>query len=308
VGEANETPEDGGPQRPAVSRSFVVASRILLLLVAAGALVAAVAIGLRGRGGGQSHATARYVCPMHPEVRAAAPGLCPICRMALEPLSGSAAADPTSRSQMAGMADLTAVENVRKHKIFDVMRRHSLLFNLRELRGPAWVEDDHAVTAIFYNDQIEALDADEPGSLSLTQAPQATFAVRRTADAAIPWDRSTSRIRFRFVTQAGGRAAPPPRPGQVGWLELSRKVRDVAGVAASAVMQSPEGPYVLVPGAGFSFEKRHIEIGETFLKQGFAVVLSGLRLHDVVVSKATFFVDADRRLGNRAGEAGWAAP
>ena len=68
--------------------------------------------------------------------------------------------------------------------------------------------------------------------------------------------------------------------------------------ALSPVLQSPEGPYVLAwSGHDYTFEKRPIEIGETFLKQGFAVVLSGLQPNDRVVARATFFVDADRRLG-----------
>ncbi|MGH9394758.1 MAG: heavy metal-binding domain-containing protein, partial [Terriglobales bacterium] len=31
-------------------------------------------------------AAGTYTCPMHPEVRQAGPGACPICGMALEPL------------------------------------------------------------------------------------------------------------------------------------------------------------------------------------------------------------------------------
>ncbi|HEY3592476.1 MAG TPA: hypothetical protein VGL13_01325, partial [Polyangiaceae bacterium] len=89
----------------------------------------------------------------------------------------------------------------------------------------------------------------------------------------------------------------------VGWVELSRKARDVLAVPASAVLQSPDGPYVLAwTGTGYQFEKRSIEIGETFTKYGFAVVLSGLRANERVVSKAAFFLDAERRLANRATE------
>ncbi len=45
-------------------------------------------------------AGAVYTCPMHPEMRAAAPGDCPICGMRLEPLAGEAGPDPE-------IADLT---------------------------------------------------------------------------------------------------------------------------------------------------------------------------------------------------------
>ncbi|MDO8534761.1 MAG: YHS domain-containing protein, partial [Xanthobacteraceae bacterium] len=35
-----------------------------------------------------------YTCPMHPEIKQAGPGACPICGMALEPLLATAAAGP----------------------------------------------------------------------------------------------------------------------------------------------------------------------------------------------------------------------
>jgi hypothetical protein len=58
-------------------------------------------------------------------------------------------------------------------------------------------------------------------------------------------------------------------------------------------------------GVGFAFAKRPIEIGETFLRQGFAVVLSGLRVNERVVGRATFFLEADRRAREPApGKAG----
>src|SRR5262245_60677233 len=44
----------------------------------------------QGRGPARPVAGAReYTCPMHPEVRATSPGACPLCGMALEPVSVS---------------------------------------------------------------------------------------------------------------------------------------------------------------------------------------------------------------------------
>ena len=309
VGDSGETPKGPGPgpglEAPVGPQSIVVAVRVLLLLLAAGAVMVAVAMGIDRPSTANSRD--RYVCPMHPDVRAAKAGSCPICGMALEPTGGDPAAGSMTRREMQGMADITAVENVRKHRIIDFVRTRSLLFDSRDLRGPAWVDSDGVVTAVFYNDQIQALLADEPGSFFLTRTPKITFAVRRTADPVVSWDRSTSRIRFKIDAGRAGKAAVPLQPGQVGWMELGRRTRDVLAVPAAAIVQSPEGPYVLEP-VGDGFHKRPIEIGETFLKQGFAVVLSGLGVHDRVVSKATFFLDADRRLGSRAGEGGWGAP
>ena len=258
--------EPGG--EAAGSASLVVGLRVFLLIAAACA--AAVAITVAVRGHDRADATIRYACPMHADVRAAAPGECPICRMALERVgfvAGSA-----RYLEAAGTVDLRAIDNVKKHNIVDFVRRHALLPVLRELRGPAWIDDDGTISAIFYNDQIDAMAPDEPAVFSPGDAPALTVTVRRCVDAPAAWDRSTSRIRFRAAKGAARFTA-----GEAGWLEVSPRPRQVLGVAASAVLQSPEGPYVLAwSGHDYTFVKRSIAIGETFFKQGLAVVLSGL--------------------------------
>jgi hypothetical protein len=270
------------------ARQLVLAIRVLLLLVAAGAAAVAVAV---GRQPSQASA-ARYICPMHPDVVANAPGECPVCRMALEPVRSDASTMDPTRAEMGNDSNLRAVENVRRHDVVDVVRTRSLLFDLRELRGPASTDDDGHLSAIFYNDQIAALDADEAGTFSSTADPKATVAVRRIPGAASPWDASTSRIRFE-VRDAGTAKSLPP--GTVGWIELARKQRQVLTVPASAVLQSKEGPYVLVFTDGLHIKKRPIQIGETFSGLGVSVVLSGLRPADRVIARATFFLDAERR-------------
>jgi hypothetical protein len=270
---------------------------VLLLLLAMGAVVVGVAIGIGGRSSSSGAAAALpYVCPMHAEVRSAQPGECPICRMALQKQAA------TSRLDLRYMTDVDAVENIRRHNILDFVKRRSLLFFLRELRGPAWVESDGTISAVFYTDQLEVLSGDEPGTFAPTAAPTSTLEVRRTADAPVRWDRSTSRIRFR----AAGAAAPPA--GQVGWLQLAPRPRQILTVAATAVLQDAQGPYVLAwTGHGFVFERRRIEVGETYSRDGFAAVLSGLKLNDRVVARAAFFVDADRRSSARE-QMTWEAP
>ena len=282
---------------------MIVALRLLLLAVAAAALAAALAIGVRGRG--DDHPAVRYACPMHPDVRAAGPGECAICRMALERVGKQAAA--SNRAAAAESADFAAVENVRRHNIVDFVRRRSLLVPARELRGPASVEPDGTVSALFYDDEVAALDAGETGIFSPTAAPRLALRVRRESGAGERWDGSTTRIRFRFIAPDHGRR--PSRALAVGWVELGPRPRQVLTVPASALLQSPEGPYVLAwTGAGFNFDKRPIAIGETFLKQGFAVVLSGLKVNERVVGRATFFLEADRRAAaDRAVETGWSS-
>jgi len=266
------------------SRRYLVASRLVLLLCATAAAAAGVSIALsQQRTGG-----AAYSCPMHPEVRSSGPGSCPICHMALETGATARAADD-------GSLDAIALANVSKHRIVEFVRKRSLLFDARELRAPAFVDADGTLTAVFYADQIDAIAPGERAAFSAGAGPAA--AVRRTADAPARWDGSTSRIRFR----SDGKRM---RPGQAGWIEVPRKAREVLTVPVSAVLQSPAGPYVLVPAGKDRFEKRAIEIGQTFAKQGFAVVISGLQQHEPVVARASFFIDAERRLASAAGDRG----
>ncbi|HEY7375860.1 MAG TPA: heavy metal-binding domain-containing protein [Polyangia bacterium] len=294
-----ERPGDAsGGDSAAGPRSLIVGLRVFLLIVAASAVVLAITIATGGRGRG-GDALIRYACPMHAEVRSAGPGECPICRMALEPIGFVPGAAGKPYQEAAGMVDLRAIDNVKKHNIIDFVRQRTLLPVQSELRGPAWFDERGTISAVFYNDQIEAMAPDEAGSFRLTSAPDTTFEARRTVDAPVAWDRSTSLIHFRPVAKVPARSPA----GQAGWLEVAPRPRQVLTVAASALLQSPEGPYVLAwSGHGYSFVKRPIQIGETFLKEGLVVVLSGLEPHDRVIARATFFVDADRRMGTNPGE------
>lgn len=268
---------------------MILAVRALLLALAAAALAAAVVIGVRGRA--NSGAPVVYACPMHPEVRQRSSGECPICRMALQRVGRAPVT--TMHASAVEAADFAAVENVRRHNIVDFVRPRSLLAPLREIRGPASLGTDGVVTVLLYNDEIAALGDQEAGTFKPTDAPGRSFRVRRLPVDVEAWDASTSRVRLALDAGEGGAAI---RSGQVGWAEFEPRPRQVLAVPASAILQSPEGPYVLAwTGKGFTFEKRPIAIGETYLKDGFAAVLSGLRVNERVVARATFFLEAERR-------------
>ena len=70
--------------------------------------------------------------------------------------------------------------------------------------------------------------------------------------------------------------------------------RDAEGVLVQGVLEGADSSAVATQLFGTGITP--IEIGETFAAEGFAVVLSGLRAGEPVVARATFFVDAGRRL------------
>jgi len=284
-----------------VSRTVVVVARLALLLLAAALGLATVAIAQRDTG--NQVASARYGCPMHPEVHSENPGQCPICRMALEPNKSGVSSIP--EGAMPGMADLAAVENVRKHKVLDFVRMRALPIEVRELRGAAWIDPDRTLRAVFYTDQANVIAPDDVATFSPTQAPETSFAVRLIPGPRADWDSSSTQLHFELKAQPPGKLPAAPTPGQVGWLEVQRKPRSVLTVPVNAILQSPQGPYVLRALGGFKFEKRSIQIAETFTKQGIAVVLSGLEPQDRVVARASFFLDADRRLQSGSTEQDW---
>ncbi len=257
------------------ARSAVLGFRVLLLFVALGALAAAVAMGrARDREGGLSGE--QYVCPMHPEIVAAGPGTCPICRMDLESIGAGGRSGGVSHSTF---------------QAYDYVRRRGLG---QDLHAPAWIDVDGTVVATLYGDELAALAQGARWVFSPSTSPGARIEVRPTSDLPKVWDRSTSQVRFRVDAPA-----PAPQPGEVGWLRVGVQRLEVLVVPDAAVLESADGPYVLVASAdGRSLARRAVEIGRVL--GGLAVVVSGLRIQERVLVRGAFFVDAERRLRRQA--------
>jgi hypothetical protein len=255
------------------SRPLVLAFRIAMLLVAASAATGALEIARDSRSHtGDDHA--RYVCPMHPEVTSASPGICPICRMDLEALGAE--------------SDHAAAIGRSAFQTYDFVRRRGFG---QGVRAPAWVEDDESVVAILYDDEIEGLDRQDRGTFSPSATPAALVDVRWTGLPAEKWDRSTSRVRFLFES------AGKPRAGDVGWVRLPSMRRELEVVPRGAVLESGDGPYVLVSSEG-RLTARPLAIGRVI--GDYAVVVSGLRLQERVSVRGAFLLDAERRLRREA--------
>jgi hypothetical protein len=259
----------------AASARLAAAARVLLLLLVT---MAALFAFFLSRPPGHSSASLhpRYVCPMHHQVRADAPGQCPICGMALEPLVEGPALAATGE----------ATPHL-PHGAVDVVRRR--IFS-HQVQAPAWVEADGTVGALLYEDDVATLAPGEQGLFTPAATPGASAVVRWVGTPAVPWDASTSKLTFRATARA-----PALAPGTTGWVELPPRARPTLVIPAAAVLQSADGPFVLaLPARGTGFTRRPVRVGK--MPYGLAMVLSGLEEDERIAVKTAFFLDAERRL------------
>ncbi len=288
------------PRTTTRSTPLVVVLRVALAALAAGAVVAAVLVSRDGT----APAARRYVCPMHSEVTSAHPGDCPICGMALEDIVEVDAAhhdampdDPaTTGAQDIALTALRASEEAKRLLRFSVApARRNVLPG--EVFAPAIALADGTITARLYRDELATLAADERAEFLPADAPDAPVKVVR--DAQDPAVHATlADVKFRPESHPAGAGAPPagaPPAGQVGWIKLAYKTRDMLVVRASAVIHGPDGPYVLV----FSAQKgnltrRKVEFGKEW--EGMTAIVGGVRDKEFVVMGDTFSFDAERRL------------
>jgi hypothetical protein len=244
----------------------------------------------------------QLVCPMHLDVTSAAAGACPICGMALVKTRSLVRDAAVQRREDGVSEDSIAVAQILSRSAGGVaanlvgyypaaLREHFLRY---ETFAPAWLETDSQVAVLLYRDQLPTLDSTEAVTFSPTTTPEMAVDVRLVADPTKEWDRSSSIVHFHFQLVAGA-SAPRIRAGTVGWVKFPARPRHIQVIPAGAVLESPDGPYVLViaPGRGTA-SKRFVDIGRTV--SGLAAVVGGLDLREQVVSANAFFWDAERRL------------
>jgi hypothetical protein len=184
-----------------------------------------------------------------------------------------------------------------------------------DVRAAAWLERPDRLAAVLYRDELIGLSAGERGKFFRAAAPRVGIDVRMSQQAPEAWDSATSLVRF---TVEPGKANDPDvhgfaaealeaRSGDVGWLELPDKSRELLVFPESALLRSTEGPYVLVPAPHeHTFLRRAVEIGR--ILDGQVVVLSGLREGDRLVIGKAFFLDAEARLAAHAEPAAEVRP
>ena len=260
-----------------MSRSSERAARLArwgLLVLAGAALV--FAAGLAGR---RPPPTQAYACPMHPEARAAVPGECPVCGMALV-LRESTGPPPR---QGGPRLPTGAVEPARSRIVSE------------PLLAPARVEGARVIARV-YDDALPGLTAGERLAFHPAAAPSTSIEVRAVAGPFAAWDRSTSRVELQLPP--GSAVAP----GTAGWVEGPARPRKQLLVPISALLEGPDGPYVLVQSGGGQFLPRPVRIGRTL--DGSAAVVAGLEEGERVGVRSAFFLDAERRLAAGTGASG----
>jgi multidrug efflux pump subunit AcrA (membrane-fusion protein) len=212
---------------------------------------------------------------MHPTVQARQPGDCPICGMALEPVS---------RRREATAARGAA--HFLSYGRGPVQRR----VLQQPLDAPAQVDRQGVLRALLYEDELRAMPGGQHASFEALSPPKSSVEVQASAEPAVRWDDTRWQLGFR-PTDAGSEL----RPGSAGRVVAALAPRTVLSVLAAAVVPSADGPSVLVVSAdAHGVERRPIEVGRTLA--GYTNVLAGLEERELVVVTNAFFLNAEQRL------------
>jgi hypothetical protein len=273
---------------PLVSSSAtILIVRILLVGLAAAAVVAGFTLTRKNAPAPVANG-AVYVCPMHPTVTSAVPGECPICRMELEPKAPTAPVDPSSFT----------LPNKMKLAGFDSVSRVKQFESSFDMRAWAWAESRDIGVALYPRDWAELLKPNEEGLFEPESGPRGPnphgIKVHVAAQPPEPWDAFTVLVRFRL----DGHAGADLQPKEIGSVKFALRLRNGLVVKDSSIIESPEGPYVLIASEDRrTFTKRPIQIGSRLYE--YAAVVGGASENEYAVALHTFALDTERRLGRR---------
>jgi hypothetical protein len=211
--------------------------------------------------------------------------------MALEPQAAkaaSAASEPPSLTLRPGIK-LAGFDSVSRVKQFE---------SSFDMRAWAWAESRDVGVALYPRDQAEILKPGEEGLFEPESGPRGPnphgIKVHLVDQAPEPWDAATALVRFRLDGHAGAELLAK----EIGSVKFATRLRNGLVVRESAIIQSPEGPYVLMASADRrTFTKRPVQVGTTLYD--YADVVAGAHEDEYAVAQHAFALDAERRFGRR---------
>jgi hypothetical protein len=265
--------------------------RVPLAVLAAGLAVLVVVYRgeLAGWIGGDRNATgsggepvAFYTCPMDPSVESDHPGPCPICGMALTPVSKEDRASGVVRVAAATRTRLGVV--VAAVETRPMFRRVVAAGDVVE--SPPAAADRASIAARVYRGDAREVQPGQPVDVSVPELPLQTF------PGAVEPPRATDAPgELRLVVNDPGHAL---HPGMRVEAQLVVSLAPRLVVPAEAVVYAGPRRIVFVEHGSGRFEPRTPKLGIT--AAGLVEVLDGLAADDQVVVKGTFLLAAESRL------------
>lgn len=223
-----------------------------------------------------------YTCPMDPSVESDHPGPCPICGMALTPVSRE---DRTS-----GVVRIAAKTRTRLGLIVAPVETKPLVRRVvasgEVLAPPPAAVDRASIAARVYRGDPREVQPGQAVSVSMPELPLTPFT--GTVEPPRPTDAPGE---LRFVVDDPGHAL---RPGMRVEAQLEVLLSPRLVVPAEAVVYAGSRRIVFVERGSGRFEPRTPKLGIT--AAGLVEVLDGLAAGESVVVKGTFLLAAENRL------------
>lgn len=270
-------------QRRLVPLAILAAGLAVLVVVRRDELAGWIA-GDRDATGMDDQPVAFYTCPMDPSVESDHPGPCPICGMALTPVSREDRTSGVVRVAPVARARLGVV--VAPVETRPLVRRVVASGEVVAALPAVTAADRASIVARVYRGDSRDVQPGQAVRTSLPEQPLTEFT--GTVEPPRPTDAPGE---LRFVVDDPGHAL---HPGMRVEAQLDVELAPRLVVPAQAVVYAGSRRIVFVEHGSGRFEPRTPKLGIT--AAGLVEVLDGLAAGESVVVKGTFLLAAESRL------------
>ncbi len=260
----------------------VLAAGLAVLVVVYHGELAGWITGDRDATGVGDEPVAFYTCPMDPSVESDHPGPCPICGMALTPIS--------KEDRTSGVVRVAAAARARLGVIVAPVETSPLIKRVvaagEVVEPPPAAADRASIAARVYRGDAREVQPGQPVDVSVPALPLQTFT--GTVEPPRPTDAPGE---LRLVVDDPGHML---HPGMRVEAQLEVPLSPRLVVPAEAVLYAGPRRIVFVEHGTGRFEPRTPKLGVT--AAGLVEVLDGLAEGEPVVVKGTFLLAAESRL------------